>query len=67
MSQSEKKELEEQFLYEQYLEMQSKEWKESIIGYKKFKETGKEVAIKVNFTCGWLRVYRNNDKQIEWY
>ena len=67
MSESEKQELEEQLLYEQYLEIQSKEWKESIIGYKKFKEPGKEVAIKVNFTWGWLRVYRNNDKQIEWY
>ncbi len=67
MSKGEKHKLKEKRLYEQYLEMQSKEGKKEIIGYEKFKEPGKEMAIKVNFTWGWLRVYRNNDKQIEWY
>lgn len=56
-----------QLLFEQYLELQSKEFKEDILGYEKFKEPGKDIAIKVNFKWGWLRVYRNNDNQIEWY
>lgn len=57
----------EEILYEQYVKLQSKEWKEEIIGYKKFKETGKDVCIRVTFTWGWLRVYITKDNQIEWY
>lgn len=57
----------EKLLYEQYLKLQSKEWKEEIIGYRNFKETGKEVCIRVTFTWGWLRVYITKDNQIEWY
>lgn len=59
--------LKEQLLFEQYIELQSKEFREDIIGYEKFKQTGKDIAIKVNFTWGWLRVYRNSDNRIEWY
>lgn len=59
--------LKEALLYMQYLELQSKEFKENINGYEKFKEHGKDVCIKVNFTWGWLRVYRTKDDQIEWY
>ena len=57
----------EKLLYEQYLKLQSKEWKEEIIGYRNFKETGKKVCIRVTFTWGWLRVYITKDNQIEWY
>ncbi|MDD3224735.1 MAG: hypothetical protein PHX70_08580 [Clostridium sp.] len=59
--------LKEQLLFEQYLKLQSNEIKEDVIGYEKFKEPGKELAIKVNLTWGWLRVYRNKNNQIEWY
>lgn len=60
-------EIKEQLLYKQYLELQSKEFKEDIIDYESFKEPAKDVCIKINFTWGWLRVYRNKDNQIEWY
>lgn len=59
--------LNEALLYKCYLELQSKEWKEDILGYEKFKEPGKDISIKVNFTWGWLRVYRTKDNGIEWY
>ena len=59
--------IKEKLLYEQYLKLQSKEWKEEIIGYKKFKEPGKDVCIRVTFTWGWLRVFITKDNQIEWY
>lgn len=61
------KDLKEALLYICYLEMQSKEFKEDIKGYEKFKEPGKDTCIKVNFTWGWLRVYRNKTNEIEWY
>lgn len=61
------KKLKEALLYEQYLELQSKEFKEDIVGYEKFKEPGKDIAIKINFNWGWLRVYRTKGNQIEWY
>ncbi|HEY8889315.1 MAG TPA: hypothetical protein VIM70_03590 [Clostridium sp.] len=59
--------LKEKLLFEQYIELQSNEFKEDLIGYKKFKEPGKVMCIKVSFTWGWLRVYRNNTNSIEWY
>ena len=59
--------LKERLLFEQYIELQSKEFKEDLIGYKKFKEPEKVICIKVTFTWGWLRVYRNNTNSIEWY
>jgi hypothetical protein len=61
------KKLNEALLYEQYLELQSKEFKENVIGYKKLTMHGKDIAIKVNFTQRWLHVYRTKDNQIEWY
>lgn len=57
----------EKLLYEQYLKLQSKESKEEIIGYRNFKENGKELCIRVTFTWGWLRVYTTKDNLIEWY
>lgn len=60
------KKLKEELLYREYLSMQSKEFKEDVTGYEKLIMQGVDVAIKVNFTWGWLRVYqRGND--IEWY
>lgn len=59
--------LKEKLLYICYLEIQSDEWKEDLLGYEKFKEHGKDVCIKVNFTKFWLRVYRNKNNEIEWY
>ncbi|MGO5074311.1 hypothetical protein ACTQ4K_10265 [Clostridium sporogenes] len=58
---------EEELLFNEYLKMQSKEFKEDLIGYESFKQLGKDVCIKVNFTWGWLRVYRTKDGRIEWY
>ncbi|MBO0555733.1 hypothetical protein EXQ37_11095 [Clostridium botulinum] len=57
----------EELLFEEYLKMQSKEFKEDLIGYESFKQPGKYICIKVNFTWGWLRVYRTKDGRIEWY
>ena len=57
----------EQRLYDQYLKLQSKEWKEDIIDWKKFKQPNTEVSIRVNFTWGWLRVYQKSSGEIEWY
>lgn len=54
-------------LYNEYLALQSKEWKADIIGWEPFKQESHDIAIKVNFKNGmWLRVYRNNEG-IEWY
>lgn len=61
------KELQEQLLYLKYLELQSKEFKEDVIGYVHLEQEGHEIIIKVNFTWGWLRVYRTKNNQIEWY
>lgn len=61
------KDLQEKLLFGQYLEMQSKEWKEDILGYESFVQEGHDLAIKVNFTWGWLRVYYTKNGQIEWY
>lgn len=59
--------LNEELLYREYLAMQSEEFKEDIIGYEKLIMPGIEVAIKINFTSFWLRVYRTKSGQIEWY
>lgn len=58
--------LNEELLYRKYLAMQSKEFKEDVIGYEKLIMTGTDVAIKVNFTWGWLRVYSKGN-EIGWY
>lgn len=47
--------------------MQSKEFKEDLIGYEKLIMPGKDIAIKVNFKSFWLRVYRTKTGEIEWY
>lgn len=46
------KDLREELLYREYLEMQSKEFKEDVIGYEKLIMPGADIAIKVNFTWG---------------
>lgn len=57
-----------QELYEQYLKLQSKEFRESILNYEKFIQSGHDLIIKINFKNGsWLRVYKNKNNQIEWY
>jgi hypothetical protein len=61
------KDLREELLFQCYLEMQSNEWKEEIIDYKSFKQPGHDICIRVNFTWGWLRVYRTSHNGIEWY
>lgn len=59
---------EEKLLFEEYLKMQSKKFKDNISGYEKFKEPCHDVCIKVNFkNSDWLRVYRNKNNGIEWY
>lgn len=60
------KNLQEQLLYISYLSLQSKEVLEDVIEYESFKQQGYSIAIKVNFTWGWLRVYRTPNG-IEWY
>ena len=57
----------EELLYKEYLKMQSEEFKEDVTGYEKLIMQGVDVAIKVNFTWGWLRVYRTTNGEIEWY
>ena len=42
--------LKEKLLFEQYIELQSREFKEDLIGYKKFKEPGKDLCIKVTLS-----------------
>lgn len=61
------KKINEVLLYKQYLDLQSKEFKENLIGYEELKMPGKDIAIKVNFTSFWLYVYRTENGQIEWY
>lgn len=61
------KDLREELLYREYLAMQSNEFKEDVIGYEKLVMPGAGIAIKVNFTWGWLRVYRTKTGNIEWY
>lgn len=61
------KSLNEELLYREYLDMQSKEFKEDLIGYEKLIMPGKDIAIKVNFKSFWLRVYRTKPGEIEWY
>lgn len=60
------KKLKEELLYRQYLSIQSEEFKENVIGYEKLIMQGVDLAIKVNFTWGWLRVYQRGNN-IEWY
>lgn len=59
--------LKEALLYKSYLELQSEEWKEDILGYEHFEQPGHDAIIKVNFTWGWLRVYYTKSGEIEWY
>jgi hypothetical protein len=55
-------------LYKEYLKLQSAEWKFNITGYNKFKEPGRDIAIKINFRNGnWLRAYYTKNGGIEWY
>lgn len=61
------KKLNEELLYREYLALQSKEFKAEVKGYEKLIMPNKDTAIKVNFTWGWLRVYRTKTGQIEWY
>lgn len=59
----------ERELFENYMKLQSNEWKANILGYEHFEQSGHDVIIKVNFRDGnWLRVYMNPKyNQIEWY
>lgn len=59
--------LKEELLYREYLHLQSKEFNLEVKGYDRLIMQDKEVAIKVNFTWGWLRVYRTKSNRIEWY
>lgn len=59
--------LNEELLYRQYLDLQSKEFLEDLVDYEKLIMPGKDIAIKVNFKSFWLRVYRTESGQIGWY
>lgn len=61
------KRLNEELLYREYLELQSKEFKADVKGYEKLIMPGKDISIKVNFTSFWLHVYRTKSDQIEWH
>lgn len=61
------KSLNEELLYREYLKLQSNEFKADVKGYEKLIMQGKDIAIKVDFTWGWLHVYRTKNGQIEWY
>lgn len=55
-------------LYKDYLDLQSKEIKDTVIGYDPFIEPGTTAAIKINFKDGsWIRAYRNKNGELEWY
>lgn len=56
-----------QKLYEQYLKLKSKGCKENFLSYEKFEQGEYDLIIKVNFTWGWLHVYKNKDYKIVWY
>ncbi|URZ06805.1 hypothetical protein [Clostridium felsineum] len=57
---------EQKELFKVYCDLQSKEFREEIINYEPLKMPDVQYAIKVNFTWGWLRVYKR-DNVIEWY
>jgi len=59
--------LQGELLFRQYLELQSEEYKKDLIGYEHFEQPDHDLIIKVNFTWGWLRVYRTKGGSIEWY
>lgn len=61
------KKLKRELLFNQYMDLQSNDFKKNITGYKELSMPGKEIAIRVNFTWGWLRVYRTKNNSIEWY
>ena len=55
-------------LFNRYIELQSKERKLNITGYKEFKGSGRLIAIKVSLkNGGWLIVYCNKRNEILWY
>lgn len=57
-----------QQLFNYYINLQSKEMKEEIQGYKKLSMKGIKFAIKVIFKNGeWLHVYKTNSDSVEWY
>lgn len=53
-------------LYNNYIKLQSKEFMQDFKKWEPLEIEGKSLAIKVNFTWGWLRVYRT-PRGIEWY
>ena len=55
-------------LYNEYLKLQSDEWKLNIKGCEKFNQPGHNIAIKINFKdSNWLRAYYTSTGGIEWY
>ncbi|MBW9147234.1 hypothetical protein K2F40_16370 [Clostridium sp. CM028] len=55
-----------EILFQDYLELKSKESKDCIMGFQEYNEPGKDIEIKVNLINGdWLRVYYN-DSDIDW-
>ncbi|URZ18773.1 hypothetical protein [Clostridium felsineum] len=58
---------EQKELFRIYCDLQSEEFKEEIIDYESLKMVDVQYAIKVNFTWGWLRVYKKKNNGIEWY
>ena len=54
-------------LYNYYYNLQSKEMRSEIKGFKKLSMKGVNIAIKVIFKNDWLRVYQKSDGTVEWY
>lgn len=59
--------LKQESLYRYYLSKQSSEFRKEIINYRSMKMKNTSVAIRVNFTWGWLHVYKTIAGNIEWY
>lgn len=55
-------------LFNYYCQLQSKEMREEITGFKPLKMKNKRIAIKVIFNSGdWLHLFQNLDGSVEWY
>lgn len=49
-----------EILFQDYLELKSKESKQCIMGFQEYNKPGKDIEIKVNLVNGnWIRVYYN--------
>lgn len=63
-----KKVTKQEKLFNYYMKLQSKEFKEEVKGYKNFNMKNTLCSIKVIFNNGdWIRVYQKPNREVEWY